>query len=243
MIPEAIEWCVTPCPWFARRSGLLAAQIAIRHRAIRCRSAWKPHLDACRSFFSAAIGSGPREGRVVILGSGHLNDFDLRFLQSRFEKLTLVDAVHPLEIQVRALISKGRIELRSTDLSTPEKFIADLVAQSDWAISSCLLSQLPLFARRGDSRSIFSRHLELLILAPRSILITDVAERTVGQAEWSSILDDFPLPPADAEWIWTIAPTGENGPRAQERLVRACRKSCPGLVFEINARQSDNFQR
>jgi hypothetical protein len=83
----------------------------------------------------------------------------------------------------------------------------------------------------------------LLTLAPRSILITDVAERTVGQAEWSSILDDLPLPPADAEWIWTIAPTGENGPRAQERLVRACRKSRPGLVFEINARQSDNFQR
>ena len=38
---------------------------------------------------------GDAGGQLVILGSGHLNDFDLPFLQTRFRRITLVDAVHP----------------------------------------------------------------------------------------------------------------------------------------------------
>ncbi len=243
MILETLEWCATPCPWFARRRGLLAAQIAIRHRANRCRAAWKPHLDACRQFVADTLGSGPRLENLVILGSGHLNDLDLRFLLSRFERITLVDAVHPLEIQIRAKFSKGRLNSVTADLCEPSKPVADLVSRSDWTISSCLLSQLPLFAETDGARAILSRHLELLATAPRSILITDVAKRASGENEWTSLSGNARLPEADAEWIWTIAPPGENGPVAEERLVRALRNIPPGLVFEIDARQGENFPR
>lgn len=227
MIFEALEWCATPCPWFARRRGLLAAQIGIRHRAKRCRAAWKPHLDACREFVANAMGSGPRQQNLVILGSGHLNDFDLPFLLSRFARITLVDAVHPLEIQLRARFSKGRLNPITADLSISSKSVADLVWKSDWTVSSCLLSQLPLFADPADSYAIFARHLELLASAPCSILITDVAKRMAGEDNWTSLLGDESLREADAEWIWTIAPPGEIGPHSEERLVRAFRSITP----------------
>ena len=35
MLLEALEWCLTPCPWASRRSGFLAAQIASRHKVTR----------------------------------------------------------------------------------------------------------------------------------------------------------------------------------------------------------------
>jgi hypothetical protein len=161
MILELLEWAVTPCPWFARRHGLLAAQIAIRHRAKRCRAAWNGHLEACKKFVTEAVGSLPADENLVILGSGHLNDFDLAFLQRRFQNITLIDAVHPLEIQIRARFSSGRLRLRTADLSKPSDGL------------------------------------------------------------WESLLANHPLPHPTAEWIWTIAPAGESGPLAEERLIHA----------------------
>ena len=124
MILELLEWIATPCSWSARTNGLLAAQIGIRHRARRCRAAWKPHLDACRQFVAESVGPSPADETLTILGSGHLNDFDLEFLQRRFIKITLVDAVHPIEIQIRASVSRGRLRLITTDLSSPTAEIA-----------------------------------------------------------------------------------------------------------------------
>ena len=219
MILELLEWAVTPCLWFARTNGLLAAQIAIRHRAKRCRSAWNGHLDACKKFVTEALGALPAAENIVILGSGHLNDFDLEFLQRRFQKITLVDALHPIEIQIQASLSRGRLRLIATDLSSPNAEIEDLVSRASWTISSCLLSQLPLFSRL-PSPTLFDRHLALLRKSPRAVLISDVAKR-LGSAPWESLIENHPLPHPAAEWLWTIAPAGESGPLAEERLVHA----------------------
>ena len=200
-------------------NSLLAAQIGIRHRARRCRSSWKPHLDACKKFVTEAVGALPAAENIVILGSGHLNDFDLEFLQRRFQKITLVDAVHPIEIQIQASLSRGRLRLIATDLSSPNAKIEDLVSRSSWTISSCLLSQLPLFSNE-DSPTLFDRHLALLQKSPRAVLISDVAKR-LGSAPWQSLIENHPLPHPAAEWLWTIAPAGESGPLAEERLVHA----------------------
>ena len=219
MILELLEWAVTPCPWFARRNGLLAAQIGIRHRAKRCRSAWNGHLEACRKFVADSVGALPGDENLVILGSGHLNDFDLAFLQRRFQKITLVDALHPIEIQIQASLSRGRLRLIATDLSSPNAEIEDLVYRASWTISSCLLSQLPLFSNE-DSPTLFDRHLALLRKSPCAVLITDVAKR-LGSGPWQSLIENHPLPYPTAEWLWTIAPAGESGPLAEERLVHA----------------------
>ena len=217
MILELLEWIATPCSWSARTNGLLAAQIGIRHRARRCRSSWKPHLEACRKYVANAVGSRTADENLVILGSGHLNDFDLQFLLLRFQKITLVDAVHPIEIQIQASLSRGRLRLIATDLSSPNAKIEDLVSRSSWTISSCLLSQLPLFSNE-DSPTLFDRHLALLRKSPRAVLITDVAKR-LGSGPWQSLIENHPLPHPVAEWIWKIAPAGESGPLAEERLV------------------------
>jgi len=221
MILELLEWIATPCSWFARANGFLAAQIGIRHRARRCWAAWKPHLDACRRFVAKSVGPSPADETLTILGSGHLNDFDLEFLQRRFKKITLVDAVHPIEIQIQASFSRGRLRLITTDLSSPTAEIEDLVSRSSWTISSCLLSQLPLFSTE-PSPTLLARHLTLLQKSPRAILITDAAKRRGFGSDWQSLLENHPLPHPAAEWTWFIAPPGESGHEPKERLVQAC---------------------
>jgi hypothetical protein len=248
-----LEWGLTPSSLLARTSGLLAAQIAIRHRHARCRLAWQPHLDNCRDFLARQItgdlthNTAPR-GHLVLLGSGHLNDFNLDFLQREFARITLVDIVHPIEIQIRAHLSKKRIQCVTADISglhgsqsaatrakSLEK-LRHLLRGADWAVSSCLLSQLPLqtsaYRQAQDEEAdtsqithpLFAAHLRLLHEAPHALLITDTAQRTVKDGDWDSLLDDFPLPRPLAVWIWQIAPPGEHSDfpqRNEERLVEA----------------------
>jgi len=221
MLLEALEWCLTPCPWASRRGGFLAAQIAIRHRAIRCRKAWRPHLESCKKFTNQSIGRGPSDGSALILGSGHLRDFDLPFLRRRFRKIVLADAVHPLEIQILARFSKGKIQLATEGLAVPSPQVQNLAKQSEWAISCCLLSQLPLAPNSPGAAETCSAHLALLRSSQSAILITDTAKRTMGSVDWHSLIENHPLPTANETWTWCIAPPGEAGKGGEERLVAA----------------------
>jgi hypothetical protein len=245
LILEILEWAITPATWTSRRSGLLAAQIAIRHRRSRCASAWQPHLDSCKAFVALhterpASDSSPRH--CAILGSGHLNDIDLTFLQKNFSHVTLVDAVHPIEIQLRSLFSIGRLRLFTRDISgiltakAPpagvklDPHLVALVSSADWTFSSCLLSQLTLHAPCFKDEShhiesihaVYAAHLNLLRQARNAILITDTARRLDPDPIWHSLLHDFPLPAPSATWTWLLAPPGEKHPDAGEsRRVEA----------------------
>jgi hypothetical protein len=245
LILEILEWAITPATWTSRRSGLLAAQIAIRHRRSRCASAWQPHLDSCKVFVALHTEHPPSDSsprHCVILGSGHLNDINLTFLQKNFSVITLVDAVHPIEVQLRSLFSFGRLRLFTSDISgiltakAPpagvkiDPHLVALVSSADWAISSCLLSQLLLHApcSNDDSRDIesihavYAAHLNLLRQARNAILITDTALRLDPDPTWHSLLHDFPLPAPSATWIWLLAPPGEKHRNAVEsRRVEA----------------------
>ena len=243
MILEILEWAITPASWTSRRSGLLAAQIAIRHRRSRCAAAWQPHLDSCKAFVASHTErSESSTPRCVILGSGHLNDIDLAFLRKNFSVITLVDAVHPIEIQLRTFLSFGRVRLVTSDLSgiltataTPavvklDPHLVALVSSADLVISSCLLSQLPLHAPcvKDDSHhiesihSVYTAHLDLLSRSRNAILITDTARRLDPDPTWHSLLHDFPLPVPSATWTWLLAPRGEKYSDAGEsRRVEA----------------------
>ena len=243
MILEILEWAITPATWTSRRCGLLAAQIAIRHRRSRCAAAWQPHLDSCKAFVTSHTERSDSSARhCVILGSGHLNDIDLAFLRKNFSLITLVDAVHPIEIQLRSLFSFGRLRLVTTDLSgmlaapeptSPLKLdphLVALVSSTDWVISSCLLSQLPLHAAcfKNDSRhiesihAVYAAHLNLLRQSRNAILITDTARRLDPDPTWHSLLHDFPLPAPSATWTWLLAPPGEkDSDTGESRRVEA----------------------
>jgi hypothetical protein len=212
MILEALEWCLTPASLDARRSGLLSEQIAIRHRARRCRVYWESHLANCRALIEhhcrLAQTTGKPAGQAVILGSGHLNDVDLNGLLRSFEIVTLVDMLHPVEVQLRALLSDDRVMLVTMDVAgvldiarrglIPEAIRppADglaLARQADFVVSLNLLSQLmiaPAFHWRAQGlpepqiqrlgTEVIRAHLNLLRAAEHALLITDKAARLVA---------------------------------------------------------------
>lgn len=244
MILELLEWCLTPASLSARTNGLLAEQIAIRHRANRCRSSWQSHLQSCKSFLARQLSSG---NHVAVLGSGHLRDIDLQHLKRTFTHITLVDVVHPLEVQVLALFSGGRIRLCSGDLSgalhlrEPSSSIAldqnlrCLLEGADALVSCCLLTQLALtishrWGKRFDAalveagaQSIQQNHIDLLEGAPTAVLITDTAQR-YGSDEWSPLLSKVRLPAPMENWLWDIAPAEEHGLKGlgpEQRRVEA----------------------
>jgi hypothetical protein len=244
MILELLEWCLTPASLSARTNGLLAEQIAIRHRANRCRSSWQSHLQSCKSFLTRQLSSG---NHVAVLGSGHLRDIDLRYLKSNFSRITLIDVVHPLEVQILSLFSGGRIQLCSRDLSGAlhlrnlsqpialDKNLRSLLEGADALVSSCLLTQLALpashlWGKRFDAalieaaaQSIQQNHIDLLESAPTAVLITDTAQR-YGNDEWSPLLSEVRLPGPDQSWLWDIAPAREHGLKglgAEQRRVEA----------------------
>lgn len=171
---------------------------------------------------------------MAVLGSGHLNDVDLGLLKKKFNSITLVDAVHPLEVRIVAFFSRGRIRLLSGDLSgalhlknpsLPPKLDAKLVRafqESDALISSCVLTQLALpMRRRWDGRfpddkitqaatRIRQSHIDIVKNSPCGILISDTARR-FGEDSWESLLPGVEFPEPAAHWIWDIAPVHEHG--------------------------------
>jgi hypothetical protein len=231
MILEILEWCLTPASLRARTSGLLGEQIAIRHRALRCRSAWEGHLQASKAFLKRNL---PQGRHVAVLGSGHLHDVDLEYLIERFQRVTLVDIAHPVEVRIRALCSGNKVQLFSGDLSgalhmenpnSPIVFdhpLTHLLRSVDTLLSSCVLTQLALpLLKRWDGHfteheidlcvnRIRKSHLSLLKASPCGILITDTARR-YGQDAWTPLLADLDLPLPSERWIWDIAPSVEHG--------------------------------
>lgn len=244
MILELLEWCATPASLRARTSGLLAEQIAIRHRSLRCGRQWRPHLESCRGFLQRNL---PLGNHVAILGSGHLRDIDLRILKKHFHSLSLVDVAHPLEVRLLASFSRGRIRLIQGDLSgalhlrAPStaislgKNLRESLRQADTLVSACLLTQLALPSRKRWSRrfseqdiskasqNIGRLHIELLKNATSAILITDTARR-YGSDAWMPMLPDLDLPTPSEKWIWDIAPAAEHGIKDlgnEQRFVEA----------------------
>ena len=216
MILEALEWTITPSSLLARRSGLLAGQIAIRHRAQRCRALWHSHLTASRQAIQSHIQGLKRPlNRVMVMGSGHLHDCDLHTLLTQAKHVVLVDIVHPLELYWHRARSHGRLTLIDRDLSfslsralrgqtTVDEPDADFVAElqsCDMVISLNLLSQLPigahdLWTRQGQDESqidhwaglIVSNHVTLLQQARQALLITDSVVRLRGQEKGQPLI-------------------------------------------------------
>ncbi len=162
MILEWFEYLVTPASAEAKKWGHLKQSIALRARATRQKDNWKSHLENCHQLVERFLEEKRASAKsIMILGSGHLFDIPQSIFDQQknpqFQKIYLVDLVHPLEIRKRAQ-SDPRIELLEGDLAggMPESFlVADLkkyfknlapldLPSADLVISANLMSQLPL---------------------------------------------------------------------------------------------------
>lgn len=204
MFAELIEWLTTPCPPPARRLGYLREAIAIRARYRRHRQRWQPHLESTRAFVERAAAIPARKRAAVVLGSGALLDVPIDALAAAYERVELIDIVHPREAS-RAAARLPNVLLRTEDISgavTPLAAMSPetssppqldpppkLAADTDFILSLNLLSQLPdvpynwLGAhtsipeplRRNFAAEIVEQHIAWLSqLACRVALVTDI---------------------------------------------------------------------
>jgi hypothetical protein len=255
MIGETLAWLLTPCPLYARRLGLLGESIAISARHRRCREAWAPHLAETRAAILDAIGRTSLRRTALVMGSGALLDLPIAELAAAFQRVILVDVVHPWPARLKtrpfANVSHVTGDVTGTleavakgELGTPRPFPLLADAEVDLAVSLNLLSQLPVMpVRRLEGRideaalavaaqALVRSHLADLDRSPASTLLISDVERVATdgngrEIERTSLIADLPEPAADRTWWWNIAPAPEADPVASERR-RVVARFVPG---------------
>jgi hypothetical protein len=223
MILEALFRATQRAGSYARASGVAAEQAAIVGRFLRCRGAWRPHLERCRAFVRAAAEETPRSERVVVLGSGPLLDIPLAALARRFREVVLVDAAQPLHARLLAW-RLGNVAAYPLSMVVVEgdrpvyRSWRHATGTADLVVASMLLSQLPP-PRAPDAGAAWSRDLVAAALADLQAgneavcLITETArriERPGAPARIEDPLYGVSPPQACATWEWQLAPPGER---------------------------------
>ena len=212
MFTEIYEWLTTSCPRDARKLGYLQEAIAIQARHKRHQTRWQPHLDASKAVILAAMEGASDKRVAVVLGSGALYDVPLDALARTFERVELIDIVHPKEARQIAA-AYPNVTFRSEDISGTSQTLAAmprrvaeaprggalpiLTSDTDLVVSVNLISQLAeipqawLQARTditdGDRRSfateIVRRHVQWLsALKCRVCVISDIERHYVDQS-------------------------------------------------------------
>jgi hypothetical protein len=116
MLLEWLESLATPCPRDLRDLGYRTELIAIGARHRRCRTAWADHIAHSRRAVLDAMRLTKRRRTAVVLGSGRLLDVPLAELAREFERVVLVDALHPLVSRLRAR-RYANVELQVADIT------------------------------------------------------------------------------------------------------------------------------
>lgn len=116
MLLEWLESLATPCPRDVRDLGYRTELIAIGARQRRCRAAWADHIARSRGAILDAIRLAKRRRTAVVLGSGRLLDVPLAELARDFERVILVDALHPWISRLHAR-RYANVELQTADVT------------------------------------------------------------------------------------------------------------------------------
>jgi hypothetical protein len=157
-----LDWLdrlLTPCPLHLREMGYKRELFGIRRRWRQWGAAWRPHCDNTRRLLLSAVERCPRRRKAVVLGSGFLHDVPLDELSAAFERVVLVDLIHPCSTRRKARrlgvatlsadvseTAEGvwlAVERPGTPLpkSRPRLFLGE--DEVDFVASVNLLSQLP----------------------------------------------------------------------------------------------------
>ncbi len=156
MITEFLTSLLTPAPKWAKRMEFLNEAIAIEARAKRCRDDWAPHQQHTKDAIFDAIKACDQHRTVVVVGSGACLDIPLAELADMFERVLLIDIVHPLKskrhrwnhvIHVTLDITGQMETLYDNPGKLPEMSVPDIyhdVSDIDMVLSVNLASQLPV---------------------------------------------------------------------------------------------------
>ncbi|MBA9064082.1 hypothetical protein GGQ91_003483 [Methylobacterium fujisawaense] len=178
-----------------------------------------------------------------MLGSGLLDDVPLDDLARLFDRIGLVDAVHPWPARLAAR-RYPNVALVTAEISAGlAGSWADLCTSADLIVSANLLSQLPIVpieaheARGRAAPSLLRAHLvethlkaldTLAGRVERVCLITDAVQRAEDRSgRFTDSLDMLfgsELPPTEAAWDWELGPFGASGRR--HRLIHRV-QACP----------------
>jgi hypothetical protein len=216
MLIEWLESLATPCSPTARELGYLHELIAIGARYRRCRTTWAEHLANSRREIIAAIGRTRQRRTAVIIGSGRLLDVPLAELARAFQKVILIDVVHPLTVRFQAR-NFGNVVLVAADITgtiealvaqraedplpVPKSFAPLFAPDIDLIVSLNVLSQLGIvpvewierrWAQKTDTgvfaTAMTRTHLDdLSRCAAEVLLVTDI--ETWQQKPDGSIVD------------------------------------------------------
>ena len=230
MIAEGIEYIMTPCQPWSRRAGFLYQMIALRARYRRNKVAWKNHIEACHNFVIKVAEMTKNKNRAIVLGSGLLIETPIDYLANRFHEVILVDAIHglPERWKVRQYQNVTMIEADITGLINTNTInirkdfdITQMSKNFDLAISSNVLSQLPLFLHNSlnstllsnedaaTERQVIVSHISnIRMMADRYCLISDYEHYIIDdelRAEHVDLFCGVMLPPPSETWTWSIA--------------------------------------
>lgn len=149
MLLESLEFILTPTSPLARKYGFLYSSISLKHRYERCKKNWIPHLKQCQDLFTEATKTLSEKKHVVILGSAHLHEIPLHLLVNNFERITLVDIVHPLKHHWLAK-RNSRLRLVTQDLTEALQHLENLNELADLHKLMKELDQKQLFHFEAD---------------------------------------------------------------------------------------------
>ncbi len=140
--------------------GYVTEVIGIRARYARCAEYWAEHLARSRETILQGAARAKQRRKAVILGGGLFHDVPIGELSQMFEKVVLVDIIHPFVSRwktrrfpnvhrltadvtntVEELYKVAHREDRQLPISEPKLFLDD--PELDFTASVNLLSQLP----------------------------------------------------------------------------------------------------
>jgi hypothetical protein len=160
LFPNWLDQLLTRSPHHLHDLGYLRELMNIRTCYRWWQAAWEPHLEHSRALVRSAMNRCPRRRKAVILGSGLLYDVPIAELSAAFEKVILVDLLHPFSTRLWLRKFKN-VSTLNADISgvvegvhevaasakqllpraTPDLFLGD--EEVDFVASVNLLSQLP----------------------------------------------------------------------------------------------------
>ncbi|MDH6264712.1 hypothetical protein M2360_000093 [Rhizobium sp. SG_E_25_P2] len=243
MILEALNFAATYPLTPRRRRHEISSSVSLWARSRRAARHWRTHEEACHQEVSAIVATLPNTRAVAVLGSGLLRDVPISLLSKEFDRVYLFDLQHLASVRIWARLNRlANLEFQTRDLSGVEQLKAKPEAEPrplaflteipklDLVVSANLLSQIGVGIGRMAATDaklppqaperLIAAHVDgLQRLSCPSLLLTDqsyeVIDKTGKVLERDDLMKGVRLPPARAEWSWTVAPYGELSPDYQ----------------------------